>query len=152
MSIMVPLDTSDLSRSAVELAKDIARGIDQDLLLVTVADPHTRHGVGAFAYSEGQEPTDMLEAGLRTVADNLPDDLAVRVELLAGEEAAEALVRRADQDDVTMVVMASHGRTGYARWRMGSVADRVVRGATVPVTILPAPWRLELKEASARPE
>jgi nucleotide-binding universal stress UspA family protein len=36
-----------------------------------------------------------------------------------------------------MIVMATHGRSGFERWRLGSIAERVVRHSPVPVTVIP---------------
>jgi nucleotide-binding universal stress UspA family protein len=43
----------------------------------------------------------------------------------------------ASEADVRMMVMATHGRTGFERWRLGNVTEKVVRHATVPVLVVP---------------
>jgi nucleotide-binding universal stress UspA family protein len=56
--------------------------------------------------------------------------------------AADAIMGYADQNGVDLIIMSTHGRAGIGRWFMGSVADRVVRHATVPVlTASPAGCR-----------
>lgn len=57
--------------------------------------------------------------------------------LLAGDPA-EQIVQQAETE-CHLVIMATHGRTGLARWALGSVAHRVVQGATTPVLLVPAP-------------
>ncbi|MGD9049783.1 MAG: universal stress protein [Anaerolineae bacterium] len=49
-----------------------------------------------------------------------------------------AIVRFADTNAVDLIVICTRGRSGFSRWLMGSVADRVVRGATAPVLLIPA--------------
>lgn len=140
MKIMVPLDWSDLAATAIPKAAALARALDQELLLVTVAGPGVRGALQAFADAEGEDPVDIIESNLRGAARDLTD-VRVSTDLLAGEDPASSLVERAGRGDVDLIVIASHGRTGLERWMMGSVAERVVRGATVPVMVIPAPWR-----------
>lgn len=144
MSIMVPLDTSDLSRAAVPHADRLAQALGESLLLVTVADRDTVHAISEFARVEGEDPIDVLELNLRSRARST--EAPAQADLLPGEDPAARLIDRADLPDVDMIVMATHGRTGASRWRMGSVAERVVRGATVPVMVVPAPWRRKPEE------
>lgn len=144
MSIMVPLDTSDLSRSALPQATRLARGLDESLLLVTVADRDTLHAIRELARVEGDDPIDMLELNLRSRARSV--GVPAQGEMIPGEDPASKIIDRADRADVDMIVMATHGRTGLSRWRMGSVAERVIRGATVPVLVVPAPWRMKPEE------
>lgn len=140
MKIMVPLDTSDLSASALPRAAELARALNRGLLLVTVAGPSLRAALADFAEAEGEDPVDIMESNLRGAARSM-SDLEVTTDVLAGEDAASSLLARAEVGDVDMIVIASHGRTGVQRWMMGSVAERVVRGSTVPVMVIPAPWR-----------
>ena len=140
MRIMVPLDLSDLAALAVPKAVELAKALDKELLFVTVAGP----GIGAalmdFAESEGEDPVDIMESSLWSTARSVKD-VRVGAELLSGDDPASALIERASRGDVELIVIASHGRTGVERWMMGSVAERIVRGATVPVMVIPAPWR-----------
>jgi nucleotide-binding universal stress UspA family protein len=63
--------------------------------------------------------------------------LDVRGEIVEGD-AAEAIVDYASKKDVDLIIMATHGRSGITRWALGSVADRVVRHAKVPVLLVRA--------------
>ncbi len=139
MSIMVTLDTSEVSRSALPHAVEVAAATGRPLLLVTVADAGTVQAISELARIEGDDPIDVLELNLRSRARGV--DVPAETELLHGDDPAAAIVDRADRDDVSMIVMATHGRAGLSRWRLGSVAEKVVRGSTVPVLVIPAPWR-----------
>jgi len=146
MSIMVPLDISDLSNSAIPRATELAKALDAELLFVTVADPGLRSALEDFAHAEGEDPADIIESNLRSTARSL-DGVRVKTDTLSGDDPASAIVDRAARGDVDMIVIASHGRTGLQRWMLGSVAERVVRGATVPVMVVPAPWRAAAQQA-----
>ena len=52
---------------------------------------------------------------------------------------AESLVDYAEKNDIDMIVIASHGRSGVSRWVMGSVAEKMVRSSCVPVLMVKAP-------------
>lgn len=149
MSIMVPLDTSEVSRSALPKAEQLAEALDESLLLVTVADRDTIGAIAELARIEGDEPIDVLELNLRSRARSV--NVPATSELLPGEDPAALITDRADRSDVDMIVMATHGRTGVSRWRMGSVAERVIRAATVPVLVVPAPWRKKPYEPPTHP-
>ena len=59
-------------------------------------------------------------------------------EVLEGS-VAETLAAWAEQNDVDLIIIASHGRSGVSRWVMGSVADRILRSVCVPVMMIRAP-------------
>lgn len=145
MSILVPLDTSAVSQLAIPEAARLAAATGDSILFVTVVDEVTVRSLAELAAAETEDPVDILEAKLRGAALSL-SDIPARTDLLAGKDVAAAIVDRADRPDVSMIVMASHGRSGISRWRLGSVAERVLRGSSVPVMVVPAPWRIRLPE------
>jgi len=149
MKILVPVDTSELSRSAVPRATELAQALGQDLLFVTVPDTATRHGLAELAEAEHDDPIDIIESGLRSLTRSV-SAVGADYDLIPGEDPATAIVERADRDDVSMIVLATHGRTGVSRWRLGSVAEKVIRGSTVPVVVIPAPWRAKVLAEEAR--
>jgi nucleotide-binding universal stress UspA family protein len=79
----------------------------------------------------------LIQQYLESTASEL-SGIDVDYRVIPGETAAGALVDFAEgQDDVRMIVMATHGRTGVERWRLGNVTEKVVRHATVPVLVIP---------------
>lgn len=147
MSILVPIDLSDVSISALPTAVRLSEALDEGLVIVCVPDVAMRHALADFATVEHQDPIDILHSNVRSIADAV--GVPCTTDIIGGRNAGEAIVRRAGQGDVTMVVMSSHGRTGLSRWRMGSVADHVVHHATVPVMVIPAPMRTGEDAAAA---
>lgn len=137
MKIVVPLDLSEVSTRAIEPAADIARGVGDQILLVTVAGARLRSDLRNLAESEGTEPLELIQQYLESTASEL-SDLDIDYDVIPGDTAAGALVDFThDQDDVRMIVMATHGRSGVERWRLGNVTEKVVRHATVPVMVIP---------------
>jgi nucleotide-binding universal stress UspA family protein len=61
------------------------------------------------------------------------------VKVVVTEEApAAAITQYAETNQVDLIALCSRGRTGPSRWLMGGVADRIVRGARVPVLLVRA--------------
>ncbi len=141
--IVVALDGSTVAEQALAPAIELGRRIGAPLHLVRVADP-TRFRFGAnetaLEYAalgrelekeeaEAREYLAGIEA--RLSADGTPATTEVRRGL-----APQAVVEAALPAD--LLVLASHGRTGPARWLLGSVAEEVIRHATVPVLLIRA--------------
>jgi universal stress protein A len=74
----------------------------------------------------------------RLVSERLPPGLTCRTVVMVGA-AADAIVNLAEQEVADLVVIATHGRTGWRRLAFGSVAEKVVRTATRPVLAVPSP-------------
>ena len=142
--ILCPVDFSDASRAAMEVAADLARRFGGDLVLLHA------YPVPGYTFPDGsvvaspkmmQELADQAKRHLdewRADAERLLGAQRVTVETAIGEPAAEILeVAKARGAD--LVVMGTHGRTGLEHALMGSIAERVVRRALAPVlTVRPA--------------
>jgi len=53
-------------------------------------------------------------------------------------DAAEAILDYSESNDVDLIIMSTHGRSGVSRWLIGSVADKILRSSSVPVLLVPA--------------
>lgn len=139
MKIVVPLDMSDTANRAIELGADIAKGLGDQVLLVTVSGQRLRSDLAQLAEAEGVPVPEMIEAFLKSTVAELEGVDADYV-VISGENAPESLVDFVQtDDDVRMIVMATHGRTGIEKWRLGNVTEKVVRHSEVPVTVVPKP-------------
>lgn len=138
MRIVVPLDLSGTSAAAVGPAVDIARALGDELVLVTVNGSRLRAdlSIQQAAQAEHVEVPDMIEAHLKSTAAGI-DGVEVSTNMLPGDAAAEALVDYSRGPDIRMIVMATHGRSGLDKWRLGSVTERVVRHSVAPVLVIP---------------
>jgi nucleotide-binding universal stress UspA family protein len=129
--ILFPTDFSHLSDAALRHATTLARESGAVLLIVHVEEPPLAYGGGEMYYGipdpDRSEVRRMLEAVV-------PTDPKVPFEhrLVLGDPADE-IVRIAEEENVDLIVMATHGRTGFKRLLMGSVAEEVVRRAQCPV-------------------
>ena len=136
--IMVPLDGSSFAEHALPLARAIARRCEAELHLVAVVPPL------AEAYTEGvffgtadleAEVVSRQKGYLSRVRGQLAGDLNVSVVVMEGEVAG-CLCTHATDCGADLVVMATHGRSPLARFWLGSVADEVVRHATLPILLV----------------
>jgi len=147
-SVLCPVDFSDASRGALRYAALIAAHFGARLTLVAVTDPLLGE---AFELAGGrpleQETVREIEDFFRTTFLTRPHGLTdVRIEVAAGKPAAEIL-RVSHRAACDLIVMSSHGATGFRKLFFGSTTERVLRETTVPVLIAPgesaAPEELE---------
>jgi nucleotide-binding universal stress UspA family protein len=138
--ILIPLDGSALAEQAIELAMGIGRLTQAHYTLVQVVEPVLR----SFLIG-GAEPTVDVEAEAAAwkQASEYLDSVATRIrdqghtvwsEARIGNPAA-AILESAAVNGADLIAMTTHGRGGVARLLMGSVADKVLRSATVPMLI-----------------
>ena len=126
--IIVTVDGSDLSETALPVAKEWATRLGRTIEVVQVLDPN-----GLAVDGSDVSETSYVARTARDLHAPGPPDF----EVLHGGDPAEAIVDHAGSN-VEMIVMATHGRGGLARAVLGSVAMRVVHHATCPVLVVPA--------------
>lgn len=139
--ILVTLDGSPESREVLPFAGAFAHSSGAKVTLLRVVPPHfplisplTSHSSHGFQGVEDEERTS--RQALEVEAASLREEgLTVGVEIITGAHPAEGILDYADSGDVDMVAMATHGRGGVARLILGSVADKVIRGGSVPVLL-----------------
>jgi nucleotide-binding universal stress UspA family protein len=140
--ICCPIDFSDASRSAMEVAVDLAKRFGAELTLVHA------YPIPGYTFPDGSMVAspkmmqDLAEEARRHLEEwrSEAEKLGVKVaaETAVGDPAAE-IVAFAGRSGVDLLVVGTHGRTGLEHALMGSVAERVVRRAPCPVlTVRPA--------------
>jgi universal stress protein A len=135
--ILYPTDFSTMGQTALEMAGSLARDRGATLIIMHVEEPPMAYGGGELYYGIDEPDREELK---RMLAEVVPSDPAVPCEhrLMIGSPAT-AIIEMAEREEVELIVMATHGRTGLLRVLMGSVAEEVVRKAKCPVlTVKPA--------------
>ena len=129
--ILFPTDFSHTGDAALAMATSLARDSGAKLLIVHVEEPPVAYGGGEMYYGMPDPATDDLRKMLHEIK---PADPNVPHEhhLVTGDPAS-AICRLAESENVDMIVLGTHGRTGLTRLLMGSVAEAVVRRAHCPV-------------------
>ncbi len=134
--ILVPLDGSSLAERALPLATEIAKGSYGCLVLLRAVAYFTVLAADPLLYEEmNRLGEDEALAYLRQVRNNLSDSVPTDVLCEVGS-AADAILRQAQEDEIDLIVMSSHGRSGFNRWVYGSVAERVMGQAPCPTLII----------------
>jgi len=141
--ILCPIDFSDYSRHALDHAVAVARWYDSTITLL-----HVYSVVPVAAYAPGTPthpsvaltPADqeaLLASMKRFAEDEAGSDRPIQCEMCEGTAAAEILARaKAMPSD--LIVMGTHGRSGFERLVLGSVTEKVLRKAACPVLSVPS--------------
>jgi nucleotide-binding universal stress UspA family protein len=155
--IIVPLDGSALAEQALAQATELSGLTGAPVHLLRVVDYLSMEQYGPYALAleyattepvlavEQDEAKDYL-GGIETRLTR--EGLTVATEVRQGRVAGE-IIAAAQPGDV--IVMASHGRGGLSRWLLGSIAENVVRHATVPVLLVHAGAEPAPSEAAHAP-
>jgi nucleotide-binding universal stress UspA family protein len=140
-TVLVPHDFSASANYAAALARDEAELHGARILLLHVIDlPHQLAGTKAVVSPDTGTPIPLkdyavssAESQIVDLADRLRrDGVDVATYVRIGSPIDEIL-RFADEEKVDIIIMGTHGRTGIQRLVAGSVAERVVRAAKMPV-------------------
>jgi nucleotide-binding universal stress UspA family protein len=137
--ILVPLDGSPFAERALAPALALAQQGHGEIILLSVpymkqivVEDWDNYGFDQSLEQSQQELTEYLE-GLR--AKKAHPDLRLRTVIGVGDEAG-VIVDTAVAQGVDLIVMATHGRSGFSRWMLGSVTERVLRTALCPVLVI----------------
>jgi len=156
--IIVPLDGSKVGESALPYVEDLiskmSPEVEKEIILLQVlareqvpvpARPQVAY-TGTAIYDidnveKREEETkkqaqDYLDAAGRTMTSK---GASVTTRVIFGN-AAEEIVRTAEENDANLIAMSTHGRSGLSRWAFGSVTDRVLRAeGRIPIAMIRAP-------------
>lgn len=134
--VLVPLDGSRLAEQAL-VYLDSLRGLGEtEVLLVGVVDDAEDYRLLSPEEALERE-MNLLSTYLREVAGDIEQHLGleVRTKVLVGSPA-DCLLAEAESFAPDLLVISTHGRSGPSRWRFGSVADKVVRGAACNTLVI----------------
>ena len=135
-SILVATDFSPASSGAVEYGRMLARRLGASLHLLHVVDDPLLAAAWSEAYAfDNSALRERMRASAEDQVVKLAatlTDVPVTTEVIVGSPA-RAIIGRSAEPDIDLVVMGTHGRSGVSHLLLGSVAERVVRGARCPV-------------------
>lgn len=136
--MLVPLDGSALAECVLPHAKAIAKGctVREIVLLRVVERPPTMGAEGIDFVALQSADKDAAGAYLARIESQLSaEGFKVSSQVLAGR-AGEAISEFANNNQVDLIALATHGRSGISRLVFGSVADRLIRSASVPILLV----------------
>lgn len=143
--LLVPLDGSSLAEAALPVALEIAARFDSQITLLRVTSPP--YVPAGFTGAEHAELMESLRVEMQSEARDYLQATATavagqghRVEnlLVEGEPVAERILEAVETVGADVLVMSTHGRGGFRRWVFGSIADKVLQQAAVPVLLIRA--------------
>jgi nucleotide-binding universal stress UspA family protein len=139
--VLYPTDLSEASSHAAHYAATIARWYRTKLTVLHVVPALENAGLTDGLHFAGPlvlpPPPDEVEASMRqAVADDIPADLAPEFVTLVANPT-RAIVDHAVSSAADLIVMGTHGRSGFSRLVSGSVAEKVLRRAPCPVLTIP---------------
>jgi len=145
--ILLSLDGSALAEQALPHAVAQAEHFHAELILLKVLEPLAKsHNISLDAAERVEKATrELAREYLERVATGVRGSgVSVRV-ITASGNPHEAIVSCAEAEQVDLIIICTRGHSGLSRWLIGSVADRVVRGAGVPVLLVSARQEEEKK-------
>ena len=140
--ILSPIDFSDSSHGALDVAADFAARFGAELLLVHVMPAIEDLPKSVSVFKEGQYDQSLDDAAAKRLADLAatlaPKNVKARTEMGTANDVGMELVRIAEHEHADMIIIATHGMTGWHKIAFGSVAEKVVKQASCPVLVLRA--------------
>lgn len=136
--VLIPLDGSTLAEHVLDHVSWLATPGATELYLVSVIESWRYATAGPeFALTDLITPViDGMEAYLKAQQAKLVQaGYQVTTQVVEGD-AADVLLTMAQNEDVDLIAMSSHGRSGFVRWALGSVAERVLHGTQIPVFLV----------------
>jgi nucleotide-binding universal stress UspA family protein len=135
-TILLPLDGSTLAERALTYATVLARRSQARIVLVEAVQTHTLPGRDP---SDARvELTTRAEEYLKTAAGRLSADGITTETHVSYDDPVHAILDAARRHQADLIVMSTHGRGGLGRMLYGSVADQILRHATMPVLLVPS--------------
>jgi len=145
--ILVPLDGSALAEVVMPYAAALARANSAELMLLQVIAPSELRETSGWGSVPASIRAGWVETALARVQTSLEAvaeplraaGIVAHTEVLSAADVAAAIVARAERDpDMSMIAMATHGRSGLGRWLLGSVAEKVLQAASRPLLLVRA--------------
>ena len=141
--ILVPIDFSDYSKSALKYAVNFCKNFNAEMILIYVVEPviyPPDFSMGQIAIpSVNAEWDERARQELDKLAkEEIPDNVPVKTIIKTGKPFLE-IIENAGELDVDLIIIATHGRTGVEHILFGSTAEKVVRKAPCPVLTLREP-------------
>lgn len=140
-TIIVPLDGSKLAEGVLPHVRELAHCLGCRIVLLQVlthksydyliSDPGLSASLRTTEEAAACEYIGPLLTALKNEGLEVSADIAT-----ASGPVADAIIEFTHKVNGDLIAMSTHGRTGPARWVLGSVADRVVRGAGIPVLLI----------------
>ena len=148
--ILVPLDGSKAGEAALpyiaELLTKLASEVKIEIILFQVVSSLTRYiiaGESSIQVPYSEKEVEYIKIMSKQYLENIGESLkskrtTIKTKVATGN-AAQEIIRAADETKADMVAMSTHGRSGLARMTFGSITTKVVQSGNVPTLVAKAP-------------
>jgi nucleotide-binding universal stress UspA family protein len=138
--ILSPIDFSDPSCEALDGATDLASRFGSELLLVHAVPVIAKLPSDVSIFHEGEYEEELIRDARKRLEDlaraAAQKGVRVRTQVGLANDAGMEIIRIAEEAGADLMVIATHGMTGWRRLAFGSVTEKVVRTADCPVLVL----------------
>jgi len=150
-NILIPVDFSPSSRHAVEYGLFLAEKFCAKVTLVHAVvlfqeDVNEGNNLKTFTKAVTEREKERAEKLRLRCAESASHGVQVESKLLRGVSAPDVLLDFMYDHHFDLVILGTHGRTGMKRWLFGSVAEKIVRHAPVPVLTVRKAWERQAIE------
>lgn len=139
-NILVPVDLSNYSTRAFKVALDVAKKYNSKLTLLTCLEANASHHL----YYESRTSSELIKKQSKVVKKYFEklellaekSNISIRSKILTSQSTVNDIVKFAKSRKSDLVVLGSHGKTGFDKWLLGSVANGVSQKTNCPVLIV----------------
>ena len=140
--ILVPVDESSISYAAVEQALSLAKELKSEVTVMSVISVDPFKGVDFYKvapaitdyFMQAEENAQLRLKEMECLF--IRDGITVNTKVIRGVSASEGIIAIADEVNADLIVMGSHGHTGFKKMVLGSVAQTVLTQSHIPVLII----------------
>ncbi len=140
MNILVPVDFSELSEKALEVANSFAKLMDGKVtpfyshIPISELDEPYALGMSSQVYQDFEQVENNLSERLESISSEKVDAKRLNKPIISMGNPAQSIVDASP--DYDYIIMSTHGRTGFTRFLLGSVAEKVLRLSHTPVLVV----------------
>jgi len=146
--LLLPLDGSPFSEAPIPFVEELTKGTETEIILTVVSEPPLVPSYGDRPINPTWEKyRDTLWAEMQQQASEYIGRIKTRLEkrrvkvksqVITGElgKVAESIMKAAQKENVDLIAMATHGRTGVSRWVYGGITNRIVEQSLQPVLLI----------------
>lgn len=136
--ILCPTDFSEPSFKGIKAADELAEHFSAKLILINVVTPPYPIGAPGVpaSYKAKEYNEEMVQNAIQILEEIVKERISAGVKtqrFVAQGQAADEIIKRAETENVDLIVIATHGWTGWRKLVFGSVTDKVMRLAPCPV-------------------
>jgi len=140
--ILLPIDFSPSSQAALDMGQNLARHFNCELILLTIVPMFSEDKAGdefISTFLPDSIKSDDLAQLAKVASVLVSDGIRATSRTEVSEDVAGTIMRIIKQDFIDLLIISTHGRTGWRETIFGSIADRVVKEVECPLLLLRSP-------------